>query len=326
MKRFLISLFALLLTSLVLAQPTQIPDSSLYTVIRGAFVIEGYEPDGDSLRFIADNLKDWDSLENAKSIYEGFLDTDSNNKQSNPDKKNSVQLRFEGLDTPEFGDGIERQPLGKEARDFSLQFLGYQQIEFTAQGKQVRRASPNRTRGVLLSRSAPSGTRGRPVVYVFREADWVFSQAKQTMIKPVWLEKSLNYALMKKGLAFPEYYLSLPVSHREVFKEAVTQARKEKLGVHLVDQSTNFTAEEFVQIAEQGELIFPKLYRRLKSYFAAREDKKTSLSFHEFLRQGKVENDQLIYQGKRFRLTDFLVQKGNEFWFKADLNEIVFEQ
>lgn len=326
MKRFLISVFALLVTSLVLAEPTQIPDSSLYTMIRGAFVIEGYKPDGDSVRFIADDIKDWDLLENAKSIYQEYLDTPQNQKETNPDQKNSVQLRFEGIDTPEFGDGIERQPLGKEARDFSLQFLGYQQIEFTPQGKQVRRANPNRTRGVLLSRSAPSGTQGRPVVYVFKESDWDFSQAKETLIKPMWLEKTLNYALMQKGFAFPEYYLSLPASHREVFKQAVFQARKDKLGIHLVDQSANFSAENFVQLTEQGELIFPKLYRRLKSYFAARDDKKTSLSFFDFLRQGKVENDQLIYAGRRFKLTDFLVQKGNEFWFKADLNEIVFEQ
>ncbi len=81
-----------------------------------------------------------------------------------------------------------------------------------------------------------------------------------------------------------------------------------------------------VQITEQGKLIFPKLFRRLKSYFAARDDKKTNLTFYEFLRQGKVENDQLTLASKRYRLTDFLVQKGNQFWFNADLNDIVFEQ
>lgn len=30
--------------------------SPIYNVIKGSFVIKGYEPDGDSVRFIADNL------------------------------------------------------------------------------------------------------------------------------------------------------------------------------------------------------------------------------------------------------------------------------
>jgi endonuclease YncB( thermonuclease family) len=326
MKRFVLGFFALIITSLVFAQPMQIPDSSVYTVIHGAFVLEGYKPDGDSLRFIADNTSDWSLLENAKSIDSEYLNSVQNQNETNIDQKNSVQTRFEALDTPEFGDGLKRQPLGRAARDFTLKYLGYGKIEFTPQGKQVRSASPNRTRAVLLSRSAPSGTQGRPVVYVFRESDWVFGQSKQIIVQAQWLEKSLNFALLASGLAYPEFYLSLPVAHRGVFQKAVQKARASGLGIGTADKSDFFKAGQLEQITEAGVQIFPKLYRRLEKYFEAREDNKTNLDFYEFLRQGKAENDRLIYDGKRYKLTDFLIQKGNEFWFKANLNEIVFEQ
>ncbi len=320
------SLALMLFTSLAFAQPLQAPDSSIYTVVKSAFVVESYGPDGDSARFIANNTKDWDLLENAQSIHRAYLDTPSNNNQTDPDKKNSVQLRFEGIDTPEFGDGDNRQPYGKEARDYTLSYLGYKNLEYTPKGKEVRQATPNRIRAVLLTRAAPNGTNGRPVVYVYREKDWTYSQESRTPIKAEWLETSLNYQLLEQGFAYPEMYLSQPKAHREAFKKAVVQARKTNAGIWKLDQSQDFSAPSFENIGENGALILPKLYRRMDKYFTAQQKQQTDLTFFEYLRTGKADNDRLLYQGKRLKLSDLLEQRGTQFNFNADLSEIVFEE
>lgn len=313
-----------LLASPGLARPADSSDDSLYTVIRGAFVIEGYEPDGDSVRFIADTLADWNTLENFKSIQKQFLETDSNQNQTNPNKKNSVQLRFEGTDTPEFGNAGMRQPFGQTARDFTLAWLGFERIVFTEKGKQVRSASPERIRGVLLSKAAIGGTNGRPIVYVFRESDWKI-EANKTKIEPVWLEKSLNMKLIQAGMAYPEFYNTMPPSHRGYFQTAIRQAQAKRTGIWQIDQSQGFSIATPEAVREAGALIFPKIYRRLENYFEAVKDKKTALTFLEYLRQGKgIENDDIRVLGQEINLSDVLEQKGNCLSLKADPNEIIF--
>jgi endonuclease YncB( thermonuclease family) len=305
------------------ARPADAPDSSLYTVIRGAFVIEGYEPDGDSLRFIADNLQDWNMLENAKYLRQVFLEPDSNQRQDNPNKKNSVQLRFEGIDTPEFGEAGARQPLGKEARDFTLAYLGFDTIVYTPAGKQVRSASPKRIRGVLLGKSAIGGNNGRPIVYVFKESDWRQKTNPQTVVQASWLESSLNVALLKKGLAFNEFYNSMPPSHRELFKKTALEARG--TGVWQRNQSQNFEISSRENIRENGVLVLPKLYRRLENFFEAQRKNETKLPFWQYLKAEKgIENDEIRVGTQELEFSDVLVQESNRLRLTVAPLELLF--
>jgi endonuclease YncB( thermonuclease family) len=74
-----------------------------YLLIPGSFVIVGYEPDGDSIRFIADDPSDYQFLHRHYRI-----------KPSPRD--GSVQLRLEGVDATELHYGSAAQPLGAQAR------------------------------------------------------------------------------------------------------------------------------------------------------------------------------------------------------------------
>jgi endonuclease YncB( thermonuclease family) len=321
MKTSLALLFALL--ALAFARPADAPDSSLYTVIRGAFVIEGYEPDGDSQRFIADDPKDWDRLENAKYLRQVFLESDSNQRQDNPNKKNSVQLRFEGIDTPEFGEAGARQPLGKEARDFTLAYLGFDTIVYAPAGKQVRSANPKRIRGVLLGKSAIGGNNGRPIVYVFKESDWAQKTNPQTVVQASWLESSLNVALLKKGLAFNEFYNSMPPSHRELFKKVTLEAQT--TGIWQRHQSQNFDISNRESIRENGVLVMPKLYRRLENFFEAQKKGETALSFWHYLKAEKgIENDAIRVGTQELRFSDVLMQEGNRLRLTVAPLELLF--
>ena len=70
-----------------------------YTVMRGEFVIVEKEPDGDSIRFRADNTALFGQLRNGQRIH--ISPTDS-----------TVQLRFQGIDAPELHYQGEAQPFG----------------------------------------------------------------------------------------------------------------------------------------------------------------------------------------------------------------------
>ncbi len=325
MKTRLSIIALILLTAFGFAIPADAPDSSLYTIIKGAFVIKGYDPDGDSVRFIADNIKDWDGLENAKYLKKQFLDTKSNQNQDDLNKKNSVQLRFEGIDTPEFGDGGSRQPFGLVARDFTLKYLGFSKIKFSKMGKRVQSAIPARIRGVLLCKSAIPGSNGRPIVYVFRASDWTDKTEKAISLSAVDLEKSLNLVLLQKGLAYPEFYNTMPTSHRSGFQNAIQEARSSKIGIWKLDQSRSFRINTIIAIREKGSLIMPKLYRRLDNYFEKIRTKKTNLSFLAFLKTAKgIENDRVRWQNQELKLSDLLEQNGTNLRFIANPSDVIF--
>jgi endonuclease YncB( thermonuclease family) len=81
-----------------------------YPVIRGTFIIAGYEPDGDSVRFNADD----------PTLYKHL----HRNYRIKPSPKDgSVQLRFEGVDATELHYGAAAQPLGADARDALLSWM-----------------------------------------------------------------------------------------------------------------------------------------------------------------------------------------------------------
>src|SRR5262245_9120623 len=91
-----------------------------YLAIPGKFEIVGFEPDGDSIRFIADDTSRYQHLRRSHLI--------------RLSKDKSVQLRFEGVDATELHYGGGEQPLGREGRDTLLKAVGFTDVTFSAQG------------------------------------------------------------------------------------------------------------------------------------------------------------------------------------------------
>ena len=73
-----------------------------FRVIRGTFLIKGFQPDGDSVRFEALDPKRFVGL------YRDFKDQG---------KIGSRQVRMEGIDAPETHYAAHAQPKGDMARD-----------------------------------------------------------------------------------------------------------------------------------------------------------------------------------------------------------------
>lgn len=166
--------------------------SPFYRQIKGKFVIIGKEPDGDSVRFIADNPKLYRSLHRADRM--------------KPSRDGSVQLRFEGIDAPELHYGSAAQPMGREVRDRLLNMLGFKQVEYAGgESNRVVSATPETIPGAILSQSVE--TNGRPVSFILLEQQASkYKDGKWVEVDDNLLDKTINLQLLAQGMAYYTVY------------------------------------------------------------------------------------------------------------------------
>lgn len=210
-------------------------------------------PDGDSVRFRADNRSLWARLEGvpAELGKGGQL-------------KETVQLRFEGIDAIEKG---AIKPLADQALSNMLQLIGFDKTN-----------NPEPT-GYILTRMTDDNS-GRPIVFVFagkthlRDGTEVFLDGKMA-------RNSVNFKQAKAGLAYPLYYNTLFASLREELNKAIANARSEGLGYWSVDQTnTGVTIDKYADLATIPP-IWPKLWRRLEEFLRQQDSLDGFLDFLE---------------------------------------------
>jgi endonuclease YncB( thermonuclease family) len=282
-----------------------------YRVIFGEFVIVGKQPDGDSVRFKADNPSLLSKLKNASRL--------------KPASDGTVQLRFEGIDAPELHYGGTLQPLGRESRDRLLEWLGFRNVRYS--NLIVAGSSPQRVRGAILS--AMVERNGRPVAYVLGQAEATGLQDGSSIsVDDTRLRLTLNALSLEQGLSYFTVYNSMPEAQIKTFKALAMKARGAKLGVWARDKSNEFTLENAGSINETGQLILPKLFRRVTDYLSAKRKNKTSASFKRWLIDSRdsasPQDGLLLERGSKKRLSDLIEQTGNRVRFKADTLELVF--
>ncbi len=283
-----------------------------FLLIRGAFVVIGKSPDGDSVRFVPDNA---DLLKELKNSYRIRVSRDG-----------SVQLRFEAIDAPELHFGSSEQPLGVEARDVLLKLMGFTRVAFTP-NQTATAATPERVRGAILSQAAEGN--GRPISYVLLEGG-AGSQTDGSRVKldNALLRKTMNDAMLRNGLAYYTVYSSTPLAQREYFKAVALEARNKKLGVWAVDKTAAFTLETQSDVDVSGQLILPKLFRRATSYLQDVAKGKFSGNLKAWLiasRDTKVPEDDLVdVAGVRQNLSDLITISGKTVRFAGDPLEMVF--
>jgi hypothetical protein len=287
--------------------------SPFYQLIQGRFVIQGKSPDGDSVRFIANDPDSYSYLHRSERI--------------NLSADNSVQLRFQAIDAPELHYGKYEQPQGKEARDELLKVMGFKKIQYSG-NKVVSTAKPDSVAGAILSSAVERN--GRPVSYALLEKDVPDGEDGESIkLDADLLRKTLNYKLLEQGLAYLNLYSSIPLVHRLVLQEVTRQALSEKAGIWQVDRTGNFTLDELTSVTvPDGQLIYPKLFRRCIDYLRA-ENKGFRGNLKQWLLWTETtsdnENDALLLNGKtQVRLSDLILQQNNRIVIQADLIDAVF--
>ncbi|CAL1238945.1 hypothetical protein [Candidatus Methylocalor cossyra] len=220
-----------------------------FSLIKGTFHVVGYSPDGDSIRFRADDRKHWNLL--------GGPPVRLNAREH-------AQLRIEAIDTLEthYEDHHQPLPLANQALLFLLDELGIKEVQFNEAGTKVISAQDG-TPGYILSRRTEKNH--RPVAFVFAgaadEAD-----GAQVFLRPKRLEHSVNYKSALAGLAYPTYYTGLFPDLRKKITAAVAQARQAGRGVWPEDRTTQgFTVSSLASVTDEN-VILPKLFRRIVSF------------------------------------------------------------
>lgn len=258
-----------------------------FLTIKGVFNPQSGIPDGDSVRFLADD----DSL---FDLLEGQVDFRSDGE---------VQLRYEGIDA------LERaaiRPFSSDATEQNLQLLGGEE---------------NGQPGYILSNQIEQN--GRPVCFVFtgepNDAD-----GSEIVLEPETLQQSVNYQLLAEGFVYPLFYDTLYQELRDRLVEAVETARQEKLGIWTEDASNQgFTVQPPVNLA-QLEPIFPKLWRRLETFYRRPSNQnKTAAQFLESLAQG---SDRLftIPDQRWIKFSTALEVSGDKLKLKYKPEEMIF--
>jgi endonuclease YncB( thermonuclease family) len=252
-----------------------------FILIKGHFKPKVGRPDGDSVRFLADDLQLWKLLEGTP------VEPGTSEKS-----KDTVQLRFEAIDAIE---KAATETLALEAKESLLTLIGYDPDK-----------NPD-PRGYILARMTDDKTR-RPICFVFAGETPRADGTPDVYLDAKLVRQSINYKQMLAGYAYPLYYNTLYASLRKEFDAALEQAKNKKRGYWPSDKT-----RKGVEVDSHNDLatippVWPKLWRRLDTYTR----KQNSLAgFLAFLEKANERIDVLSVMEER-GLHDIIKVKGNK--------------
>lgn len=274
-----------------------------FTLIKGTFRVVGYQPDGDSFKLHANNPGNWAKLDG---------------RRPKPNAKGDVQLRFEAVDTLETHFQGVHQPLAaaNQATDFNLTRAGFKNVVWGPKHRTVTGADDG-VDGYILCRTTE--TYGRPVCFVFAGTTQR-RDGSQVFLDPALLRQSINYKLLKAGLAYPMYYDGLFADLREVMTAAVKSARAAGLGVWPTDKSAGVTVNDLAAITDHHPIL-PKLFRRLAKYIKANGG---VAGFHDALENTR-EAVLILPQAHKTYFDTVVSQTGNRIRMSVLPENLVFD-
>ncbi len=268
---------------------------NIYKVIKGTFHVKGYSPDGDSIRFAADNREHWD-----------FLTW----KTSRDKKRIKKQLRIEAIDALETHYEDLRQPnaFAIAALERMLELINITDVNYNLLVTKITGANDG-TPGFIAT--ANVDVFGRPISYIFpMDADLEDGAEIPAAILP--FKQSINYILVKEGIVYPTFYTTTEPVAVNAFFQRVRYSRRSRRGIWAIDRSMGFKLWN-TRTIQQDVVIFPKLFRRFASFFKHRSDINTFMDFLKDnpdpiqLRDGTITN-----------LRDLMYKDGNKYGLKVE--------
>jgi endonuclease YncB( thermonuclease family) len=226
-----------------------------FLLIQGTFEPLSGVPDGDSVRFNADNDTLFDQLEGEIEFKSG----------------GEVQLRYEGIDALE---KAAIRPFSSDVIKRNIELLG---------------GNTSRRPGYILSSHADGN--GRPVCFVFTGTP-PQPDGSTVTLETDWLRESVNYKLLQEGFVYPMFYETLYKELRDEMVAVTNTARSAGLEIWSEDRSTKgFQLDIPPNLAELPP-IFPKLWRRLETFYTRRSNRNKGID--EFLESLSRGTDRLF--------------------------------
>lgn len=225
-----------------------------FKVIKGTFHVKGYSPDGDSIRFMADNPAHWDTFDWASA---------------NKKKAAKKQLRIEAIDALEthYEGYHQPRPFALAALERLLKLIGIASIEYSLGVTKIVQADDQKP-GFILSDGLDRYE--RPISFLFPASAKLTDGALLTP-EQIPLEKSVNYILAREGLVYPTFYTTTDKTIASKIRKAVTLARKADRGLWAIDRTHDLTLWS-IRTLQEDVTIMPKLFRRLVEFLDAYGD------------------------------------------------------
>jgi hypothetical protein len=208
-----------------------------------------------------------------------------------PKTRDTVQLRFEGIDAIEKG---ATKPLSVQAKESMFKLIGFDEAQ-----------NPE-PEGFILARMTDDKTR-RPICFLFA-GKTNRPDGSRVFLDREMVRDSVNVQQVQAGFAYPLYYNTLFASLRDEFNKALAVARQKKRGYWPKDKTMSGVTVKTHDDLATIRPIWPKLWRRLDEFLR----KHNSLAgFHDFLAQKNERLDILSIMEER-GLQDVVKVQGNK--------------
>jgi endonuclease YncB( thermonuclease family) len=279
-----------------------------YTLIKGQITIrnpdlprQGPQPDGDTVTFVPDSL----DLVRGLRLISGMPPNIRNGR---------VNVRYEGVDALEthFGSFHQDLPFARAARDRNLAQLGFKKVTFFADLPNViESVSKNPLPAHVLANGIEANGRLLGLVYAGRNNK---ADGSTVFVDDALLNKSVNADLVRQGLAYVEPYDSMPMELVTQLRKLVGRARSTRSGLLAQESITTKKSALLRNIDDlQALVMWPKLFRRLATYFA--EGQVGLAGFDAWIRADQVQvsrDDRLrLPNGETGNLHDTYAVVGN---------------
>lgn len=289
-----------------------------FTLIKGRYYVVGYSPDGDSVKFKADNPQLWNSF---------FTEHRAELDKSLAEDGGIVTLRLQGIDAfethyspetpappkglkieprasvkkPDAGAHKQPQRIALEATNALLRILGVESAAWKRWGKsawvskitlkregaavEVKDKYADAIPGYIVTNDAEK--KGRPIAWAFpgaTRAEDGLTLTTETLLSG--LEQSVNYQLLRQGLVYPYFFMTLPAKLRAKMAEAAQSAQRDAArqleqlqgqpapdtlsNLWLYDRTIHGVEIDDLKHISEDFGIYPYLFRRIvKHWYAA---------------------------------------------------------
>ena len=240
----------------------------------------------------------------------GKLPRRDRHRYPNMETKDTINLRYEGIDT------WETHYYGKSQGDFAhtattenLKLLGYSDEN-------------KKPQGYILTRLIDPY--GRPVVFAF-VGDPKENEEDGTRVKldVQRMKSSVNFKLIQSGLAYPSFYSTLPDDLRGAIRDAVINDDSEFCPRDHTRSGVDWGGPGSISDLQP---IFPKLWRRLRDYIRDRyfsEEADTLDAFIDYLRL-QEERVHIVSQSRSTTLDEIVIVEGNTVRMELPPKDLVF--
>ena len=269
-----------------------------FILIKGTFHVVGYSPDGDSIRFQANNPENWAKVKGSPP-------------QLNED--NHVQIRLIGIDSLEthFRDCQQSMKWAISAANFLLESLEIDDVQWNEDNNIVIKAQ-DKVEGFILVKKTDQ--HGRPLAFIFKGK--IDERDGSEFFLPLDLFfNSVNYQSLLYGESYPTYYRGIAPTLRSKMTHAVNRARKNNRGLWEFDSTNKGFYVKDLFAEDKSVVILPKLFRRLVSHL------ETNKSLENFKNSVVKSEKVLILPHKKKKLFRDIIIQQESFVKLAELPE-----